>query len=529
MVSTEASRAAVGSKPESAPSPQRQRNTWLRKLASHYERIRQQYPKDKLLILFDIDGTILDTRYTVLYVLQAFDRTRGTSFFSRLRVGDIRVQEDQIGHLLDQFQTPRERRAEILDWYRKNRWSLEATLESHRPLRGVMEVVRWFQLQPNTFVGLNTGRPESLRLDTLLSLNTLGEEYRVHFDESLLHMNPSDRERGVGGAKAAGLRHFRDIGYRVFAVVDNEPENLRAIAEEDTEHEILLLQAGKVFESKRTRMPPKIIRDRAYDITELIPEKSLPRHVQFVWHGVNNEENLQRFSASDVHWAELDVRRDPASGRLILRHDSFEQSSLQRGERLLTLAACLDRLKEHGRGVKLDLKEDDELVARALELVSTLRFSDSDLWFNGRVEHLREHGFRRIAKTYPTAVIQCPVDFLAPLVISAPKKAKEILDMLGEWGINRFSVSWMMPDRGSVLEQMASWDFEVNIYNVPNLESFLQAVLLLPRSITADFNFPKWNYYGTGSGENLRRHRYATRRAVTVSNVGPDLASPHVS
>ncbi len=47
---------------------------------------------------------------------------------------------------------------------------------------------------------------------------------------------------------------------------------------------------------------------------------------------------------------------------------------------------------------------------------------------------------------------------------------------------------------------MDKWGYEVNIYNVPDLESFLQAILILPRSVTADFNFPKWNYYGHGSG-----------------------------
>ena len=44
-------------------------------------------------------------------------------------------------------------------------------LAAHRPYRGVLEVIRWFQLQPATFVGLNTGRPEQLRDETLRSLN----------------------------------------------------------------------------------------------------------------------------------------------------------------------------------------------------------------------------------------------------------------------------------------------------------------------------------------------------------------------
>jgi hypothetical protein len=46
-----------------------------------------------------------------------------------------------------------------------------------------------------------------------------------------------------------------------------------------------------------------------------------------------------------------------------------------------------------------------------------------------------------------------------------------------------------------------------NIYNVPDLEAFLQAALLLPRSITSYFNFPKWFYRGScvQDGQGSRR------------------------
>jgi hypothetical protein len=43
-----------------------------------------------------------------------------------------------------------------------------------RPYPGALEVIRWFQLQESTFLGLNTSRPERLRADTLHSLNALG-------------------------------------------------------------------------------------------------------------------------------------------------------------------------------------------------------------------------------------------------------------------------------------------------------------------------------------------------------------------
>ena len=56
----------------------------------------------------------------------------------------------------------------------------------------------------------------------------------------------------------------------------------------------------------------------------------------------------------------------------------------------------------------------------------------------------------------------------------------------------------------------------MNLYAVPDHESFLQAMLLMPRSLTADFNFPEWNYYGRGSGERRRYHRYPKRQSTAA-------------
>jgi len=39
-------------------------------------------------------------------------------------------------------------------------------------------------------------------------------------------------------------------------------------------------------------------------------------------------------------------------------------------------------------------------------------------------------------------------------------------------------------------------------------------VLLLPRSITADFNFPEWHYFGRGAGQRGLYHRYQLERSI---------------
>ena len=92
--------------------------------------------------------------------------------------------------------------------------------------------------------------------------------------------------------------------------------------------------------------------------------------------------------------------------------------------------------------------------------------------------------------------MQCPVDFLAPLVLAAPERAWDTIKLLMSWGINRFSVSWAGEHARALLESLEDFGCEVNLYAVPDLEAFLRAALMLPTSITTDFNFPAWHYFG---------------------------------
>ena len=229
---------------------------WMKKLSLHYERTRTLYPADRLMIIFDIDGTILDMRYMILHVLKSFDQQHATGFFNALTISDVRVHENQIAPLIKTFVRSQRQREEVTHWYVTHRWSSEAILESHRPFEGVMEVIRWFQMQPNTSVGLNTGRPEFLRADTLRSLNALGKEYKVSFANDLLYMNPHGWEKTVSASKAEGIRDFQQRGYHIFGYVDNEPENLLAVSKQDRHHETLLLHANTIFEPSVNNCPP---------------------------------------------------------------------------------------------------------------------------------------------------------------------------------------------------------------------------------------------------------------------------------
>jgi hypothetical protein len=51
---------------------------------------------------------------------------------------------------------------------------------------------------------------------------------------------------------------------------------------------------------------------------------------------------------------------------------------------------------------------------------------------------------------------------------------------------------------GDALDVVERLGWQVNLYGVPDLEAFLEATLLQRASVTADFNFPEWNYDGRG-------------------------------
>jgi hypothetical protein len=252
---------------------------WMRQLATRYQEMRNRYPEDRLLLLFDIDGTILDMRCMILHLLQGYDRLYGANFCQALTLSDVTVSENHILPLLVQLQIPAADQKKILTWYEAHAWLPAAILEAHRPFGGVLEVIRWFQMQPNTYVGLNTGRPESIRGETLLSLNKLGLEYKVNFPNHLLYMRPDD-EQSIPVAKIAGIKYFQRAGYRVVAFIDNEPDNLEAVAQMETSREILLLHADTIFQSKRTRLPAHTVGGNTYTLTELISEEALPQHIR---------------------------------------------------------------------------------------------------------------------------------------------------------------------------------------------------------------------------------------------------------
>jgi hypothetical protein len=392
---------------------------WLARLSGHHARLRRQHAQDRLLFLVDVDAILAES------------------------VGTERALTDR------------------------------RSADPSRP-PGISEIVRWFRIQPGTFVAPYSGESDGRRRGTLAP-------------------------------------RFRERGYRVFACIARDSQTLHEVARSDPEREILLVHVGDPTQRHEQPLPDGAIEGGDYELAELIGEAALPERIAYCWHGLNDEENVRQFLASRVTWGECDVQADQTGNEIILRHDTFRERPAAPDEHWLTLETFLARLHAAGRSVKIDLKEGGGTVARVLRLIAQADLPDERLWFNASVERIGESGFRALAAAHPQAVRQVDVNFLAPLMVVAPEKAQEIVELFQAWGVNRFSFSWLNPQFSLLFDRFEEWGRDINVYNVPDLESFLRAVLLQPRSLTSDFNFPRWGRYGRGSGENGVHHEYPER------------------
>ena len=459
---------------------------WMRALADHYGRTLELHPGEPLLILFDIDGTILDMRHMIRYVLKEYDREHGTALFRDLELGAIRTHEDSLEVLLDSHRLRSGTRQSVLRWYLRHRWSQEAIRASHRPFAGVMEVIRWFQIQSDTFVGLNTGRPEWLRSATLHSLNSLGEEYKVRFASELLKMNPHGWNLRTGEAKAAGVEAFRREGYRVVAMIDNEPENLRAVGEADPEGETLLLHADTIFKTRRSDLPDATVSGQTYRLSAVARRERLPSHVQFVWRGVETQADLGSFLESNIRWAEI-VVGFRAGNPILLAADPAPPGSVEP----LDLRGVLAALARHRRSVRVDLRDGEALRGLVRFLVAA-GLPPGDVSIHAAVDRIGPDGFRRLRDRLPGSLLQCPIDPIAGLIPDYPEQGREILERCRAMGVRRFSVEVGSLRLREVLDRLSEWGYESDVRGVADLETFLRTVLLLPTSVSATFRFPGW-------------------------------------
>jgi hypothetical protein len=127
---------------------------WMRALAEHLDRVRLSYPGDELVLVFDIDGTIVDSRHLVVHALLAYDRDHGTDHFRGITAEDVSDHESLVDEIIDPFALPEPVRHDVRAWYLDLPRS-DAVAASHLPTGCLSD--RWFQLQPATRIDSTPG------------------------------------------------------------------------------------------------------------------------------------------------------------------------------------------------------------------------------------------------------------------------------------------------------------------------------------------------------------------------------------
>ncbi|MBA1147205.1 hypothetical protein H0Z60_09035 [Ectothiorhodospiraceae bacterium WFHF3C12] len=442
---------------------------WIRRLAQHYESVRHRHPDAPLALVFDIDGTILDVAPAARDLLRAHDEKNGTDLLATAREPDI-ATADWRGIVECAALPPRA--AGTVENELRRRWNhTDSALAAHQPFRGVLELIRWFQLQPGTHVALNTARPECQRLDTLRLLNSLGREFRVRFTSDLLFMR-ADADEDVSTAKTRCMASLEARGYRIVAAVDNEPAYLADQAEAGGPDTLLAFRSGSIHESRR--------QNDGYDLRALLGSRRLPRHIQFVWQRIGGEGELQRFLTSSIHWGEVQV-------------SGFLEGEPLVGDGRLSLARALSAMLQRARRCKVAITEPDQL-RRLIPWLQRGGYPAEALWLEVPDGPDQREILRRLAETLPGSIRQCPVDGLRRG--GAGRIDTEALRELVKSGATRFSLDWRSERKSSLLDQLDALGQELHLHSIPDLEAFLHASLLLPRSLGTGFDFPQLSSAG---------------------------------
>lgn len=116
-------------------------------LARHLAHVRSAYPTDRLLVVFEIDGLIVDQRHMVRRRLLDDDRVHGTDHFRGVEVADVDTDPGNLERFLIRRGLAATVRRDVLNWYPEQPPSPEQVPGTEHPYPGVLEVIRWFQLQ----------------------------------------------------------------------------------------------------------------------------------------------------------------------------------------------------------------------------------------------------------------------------------------------------------------------------------------------------------------------------------------------
>ncbi len=487
--------------------------SWLKALKKHHRQVRKQHETTKLVLLFRIDGVIFDFREVLIHALRAYDAIHETDFSQGLRKELIQTPSliDGIDYLLQLNYLTVTAREEIKKWIMARISHESFANDLPKPLNFSLDVLKWFISQQMTEIRLlyyeNT-YPDHVIRQTIES-NLRRKRIPTHSVRTI-RIPETKPIRGLSKT----VEQIEKEGRKVISFVDWDYGILEALANTPLREYMLFVHFSPYDTTgiEQQRVINGLVREGAeFRLSSLITKEMLPAKVQLVWHGVNSQNNLRQFLDSNIRWAEIDVRDDIATGELILRHDGLEETPLHEEEQMLRFRDTLHLLLKRGRNVKIDFKTNRHVFMEVIDILQNEQVPANRLWFNSNIDCIGKKGFRTLREIFPSSIIQIPAEGVAPILRGMPEEGERLVAALKDIGINRFSFGWFTPHLGEILNEADRMGLSANIYGVFDLDSFLQAVLMEPASVTADFNFPEWHMFGQGAGHKLEKYEYLYR------------------
>ncbi len=486
--------------------------SWLRALRKHYKQVRRQHKTIKLTLFFRVDGVIFDFRDVLIHALRAYDSAHETDFAQGLRKSLIQTPSliDGIDYLLRLNYLTASEREKAKKWIMARISHNTFAQELPKPLPFSLDVLKWFISQPMTEIGL-------VYYEGTYPTQVIRQAIEANLKKKRIESNQVKIISIPEGNRASGVRktieQMESEGCKVIAFVDWNQDVIEALASTPLREHVLFTHFSPYNKPAphRQKINGFIREGSEFKLSSLITKEMLPHAVQLVWHGVNSKNNLGQFLDSNIQWAEIDVRDDIATGDLILRHDGLEETPLHEEEQVLRFADTLRLLLKNGRNVKIDFKTNRHVFEEVVEILQREQVPSNRLWFNSNIDCIGKKGFQTLKEIFHSSIIQIPAEGIAPILRGIPEEGEKLVLALKDMGINRFSFGWFTPHLGEVLNEVNRLGLSSNIYGVFNLDSFLQAVLMNPESVTADFNFPEWHMFGQGAGHKLEKYEYLYR------------------
>lgn len=450
-------------RPAAGQSQRRKGGPWLRALADHVARQGEQFPEAALLVLVDIDGTLLDLRHGVQAILADFDRRHPGQALSELPIERLPNDERSLRALFEAHEVDHCERERLLVAFERLCWSPEAVSATQQPFLGVLEMLRWLRMQPGVFVALNSSRPESRREETVQALLTLSRRFGLRFSEDLLFLRgeptrPAEPYR----SKVQGVQHYRRLGYKVVAVLDDDSEALAAIGREASAPELLLVQAGDLAAA----LPDSVAGGNSASTTP----------AEICWRGPMAGPAFERFLGTCAPSAWVPVRRGSAGEVAVLS----DEGSPVFEDLLGSFAQC-------GKGLWIEFKEGGSVLSRVVHTLQRSQFPEEHAVFVASPEKLGEIGYARLAEACPDAVRAATGHFLSTLSEVAPDLARESLERLRSWGVQRIVVAFDDPHREALVALVREAGLELALDAGLGLTPFLASTGCLPQAVVSDF------------------------------------------